>query len=172
MKRISAIFLGLLIGTAAFSQHKVAIGTDLGRMLKNGSLNISAGYGFSGRWSVSWTADIAVWDILKKENSEHEMHLAEFDALQEHTPVARNYMTAVRYWPAGTYDGVWMEAGFRCSEDARADCCIGIGYSIPIWRGMMAVLSYGADILTSSREGKPSGNGLTIGIFWTIKTHE
>lgn len=171
MKRISAIFLCLLIGTAAFPQHKVEIGTDLGRMLKKGVLNISAGYGFSDRWSLSWTADICTRLPKKEDSIEHEMHMAEFEVMNDKRSGICSSMMAVRYWPAGTYEGVWMEAGCRCTEGTGADCCIGVGYSIPIWRGLTAGLSYGADILASLRESKPSGNGLTIGIFWIIKGH-
>lgn len=169
MKRIYAITFILFMGISVPAQHKGAIGTDLGKMIGNSIINISAGYGFASRWSATWHTEINTEPFCKEADQEHEEHKEEFIEPQERRETTYRNSLSVEYWTYTTYEGFFLKTGCRCGTDL--ECIIGAGYFIPIWRGMKAILSYENDILASLRGGKPTGTGITIGIYWIIQKH-
>ena len=168
MKRISVIIAALLIGTCCTAQHRAAIGTDLGSMIRNGIMNLSAGYGFKERWSVTWKTGIGIGNYTKDEDSEYNEHLSEFVTPRKSRKLIKENCISIQYWFDKAYDGAYLETGCRSGTDIEADCTIGAGYCIHIWKGLTAVLSYETDLLDSFNEDKPTGPGLSIGLRWVI----
>ena len=169
MKRISAMIFALTIGLSCLAQHTSCIGLDAGGMIRGGGVSISAGYGFCSRWSVTWEAELSAGIFKGGNDREYTEHMAEFDVSAETEPLPYGNSIMLQYWPDSIYEGIWLEAGCRCTDRIRTDCVIGAGYMIPVWKGLKASLSYQASLVESLREGKPSGAGLTIGIYWTIR---
>lgn len=164
------MILALTIGLTSLAQHTSCIGIDAGGMIRGGDVNLSAGYGFCSRWSLSWKAELNAGIFKAGHDREYADHLAEFNASTETEQMPYGNSIMLQYWPDSIYEGIWLETGCRCSGMLRTDCMIGVGYMIPVWKGLKASLSYQASLLESLREGKPSEAGLTIGIYWTI-TH-
>lgn len=171
MKRITSLIFAMTIGLSCLAQNKSCIGIDAGSMIRGCGMNISAGYGFCMRWSVSWKAELNA-DIFKgRHDQEYMEHSSEFDAISETKLLPYGNSIMLQYWPDSIYKGAWLETGCRCTLDKlHTDCVIGAGYMIPVWRGLKASLSYQMSMLESLQESKLSGTGLTIGIYWTI-TH-
>lgn len=172
MKRISAVILVLTAGLTCLARHKVAIGTDLGDMMMRRTVGICAGYEISDRWTVTWKAGIGIRKSHPEHDNEYSEHQAEFSVPEESRQIPYGSTICLQYWPDNAYDGIFLGAGYRCSERAKADCTLAIGYAIPIWRGLRMTLAYETDLLASFKEEKPAGNGLTIGICWIIKKKE
>ena len=147
---ISAVLLCI----CSHAQPRFCLGIDLGSLIRNGGITVTAGCGFSSRWSVTWRAESGICPFSAKEDNEYEEHLGEFEVPREKAQSIRN--------------SSYLEAGVRCTQDMRADCCIGAGYCIPICKGLCTIISAGTDILSTLREGKASGTGLSIGVYWTI----
>ena len=164
------MIFAMTIGLSCPAQHKSCIGIDAGSTIMTGSVNLSAGYGFCSRWSVSWKAELNAGILKAGHDREYADHLAEFNASTETEQMPYGNSIMLQYWPDSIYEGIWLETGCRCSGILRTDCMIGVGYMISVWKGLKASLSYQASLLESLREGKPSEAGLTIGIYWTI-TH-
>lgn len=170
MKRILTMIFVITIGINCLAQHKSCVGIDAGSLIRRGAMNISAGYGFSDRWSISWKFETGTQLFNSGHDIEYKEHLEELSDNPETYYQAYGSSIHLQYWLDSIYAGVWLETGCRCTDRVRADCVIGAGYMIPVWKGLKAALSYHASLLESFREGKPSGTGLTIGIYWTI-TH-
>jgi len=168
MKRLSSIIAILLAMPAGFAQHKATIGSDIGGLISTSKLNICAEYAFKEKWSLSWKADIDLGCFRCRGNPEQEAHLNEFAEQEKAYTSEQDFSASIRYWKDRAYDGGYLEAGLRCSEDMGTDCTIGIGYCIPIWKGLISAISYRTGIIRSIRNRRPSGEGLTIGIFWII----
>ena len=170
MKRISAIIFTIAIGGGCLAQQKSCLGIDAGRIVREGGISISAGYGFSRRWSASWKMELDARVFESEYDSEYREHLGEFNGPGNQEQPTRGNSITLQYWIDSIYEGAWIEAGCRCTDRMQADCVIGAGYVIPVWKGLKATLSYQTSLLESFRQGKPSGAGLTIGISWII-TH-
>ncbi len=168
MKRISVVILAMTIGMSGFAQYKSHIGVDVGSMMMGNSVNLSAGYGFCGRWSVSWKVEIGTKMLDREYDSEYKDHIAELEDNAGTVSLPSGNSISIQYWPDSIYNGAWVETGCRCTYGRQADCMIGAGYMIPIWRGMKAVLAFQTDLLASLREDRSAGTGLTIGICWII----
>lgn len=161
---ISAVLLCI----CSHAQPRFCLGVDLVSTIRSGGITVTAGCGFSSRWSVTWRAESGICPFSAKEDNEYDEHLGEFEIGREKTQSIRNSSVGFQYWTGSTFEGAYLEAGVRCTQDMRADCCIGAGYCIPICKNLCTIISAGTDILSTLREGKASGTGLSIGVYWTI----
>lgn len=156
---------------SCLAQNKVAFGLDMSSILENGRIGILASHGFSAKWSASFSAELKGWYGAPKINQEYEDHLAEFnDVPYKHKDTEACYRMSLRYWLNETYTGVFLGVGCRCAKGEDPDCSIDIGYCVPIQKSIRMVLKYGTDLIATSRNGTATGQGLTIGLYWTIKT--
>jgi len=159
MKKIMMTSIAVfLLGSGCLAQDKASVGMDIMPLINTGSINISGGYGFSRKWSASFSAGIALETAGRTRNKEYEEHLAELDILphdrQRHDG---SFSISLEYWPDGTYEGFFMGAGCRYAVGSPPECIIDIGYSMPVWKGLSSMLSYGT-------------KGFRLGFRWTIKT--
>ena len=170
MKQLLSAISGLLICIYASAGDVPAIGTDLTETLLTGTFNISAGYSFSDRWSASWRAVINTSQFRTGRSQEEEDHMSEFSPEENDIHILSTSSISVHYWMDQAYEGTFLTAGVKYMTDEKtADYTIGIGYCIPLWKGLRMVLAYESDILSSFRNRTAEGRGLTIGICWTIK---
>lgn len=170
MKRISAILSAFILCCCGHAQPVFSLGIDVGSFLKTSGMNISAGCGFSRKWSVTWRADTDISGLFRKDRSEYEEHTGEFATPMKRSSILKNSRIGFRYWPESIYEGAYLETGLKCTEDVRADCCIEAGYCIPICRRLCAMMSLRTDILQAVQEDNLNGTELCIGIYWTIRT--
>lgn len=158
----------VLLCTCSHAQPGFCLGIDLGSLIRNGGTSITAGCNFSSRWSVTWRVEGGIRLSPAEEDTEYVEHLGEFGIHRGKAQSIRNSSIGFQYWTDSAFEGVYLETGVRCTQDMRADCCIGAGYCIPICKGLGTIISVGTDILSTLREGKASGTGLSIGVYWTI----
>ena len=163
---MSAIIFTLITGFTCLAQHKVNIGLDIGPILKNGSIGLYAGYGF-GKWSASYSAETGI--VRKSVDMEYEEHLSEFTETYKSEISICRHQVSVCYWLDETYKGAYLEIGCRSGVKIKADCTLGIGYNIPVWKGLSISLSYDTDLMASIRSGKAEGKGAGLSVCWTIK---
>ena len=171
MKRTIFIILTVLNGMSSLAQDRAALGLDISSILERGSISILASHGFSTRWSASFSAELKGWTGVGEISQEYEEHLAEFDDV----PYRRKdteacYRMSLQYWLNETYRGVFLGIGCRCAKGEDPDCSIDLGYSIPVRESIRLILNFGTDLIATSRNGKAVGQGLTLGLYWTIKT--
>ena len=146
----------ILICVSGLCQHRSTIGVDIGRIISTSSINISAGLGFSDKWSASWRSEIDISHLNRKENREYLEHLAETDEIQTKEKVFQNSSIAFQYWVSKPFEGAFLETGIMEKKSTKAIPILGIGYFMPMWKGIRGCISY------------RSGSELSFGIYWTI----
>ena len=169
MKRISAVILALTLGMTCLARHKVAVGTDIGNIMKKGMADIYVGYEINERWTVTWKTGIDIKRSRPEYDIEYSEHQAEFSTPDENPQIPYDSTICLQYWMDNAYDGFFLGAGCRSTAHVKADCTLSLGYAVPIWSGLRMTLAYETDMLASFKEGKAAGTGFTIGICWIIK---
>lgn len=171
MKRITAMIAALIYGLTCLAQDKVALGLEVSSLLYDSSICIAGGHGFSSKWSAEFSVQIKGGQGGTGKDKEYMDHLAEFhDVPYENEDTEAYCRMSVRYWLKETYERAFIGIGCRCSKAKKPDCTIDLGYCIPLRKSMRLAIHYGMDLIATSREGKASGQGIAIGIYWTIKT--
>lgn len=171
MKRMISILAAVLYGFTGLAENKTALGLDIMPSISDGYLYICGDHGFCKKWSAAFSAEINLRQGVKDRNQEYDDHLAEFgEESNSITHSKESCILSVRYWVNDTYEGIYLGVGCRCSKDEKTDCNVDIGYSIPICRSIRLMLSYRIDLTESAKEGKPSGQGMRLGLRWIIKT--
>lgn len=170
MKRTIISILAVLAGISCLAQHKAMIGIDMGRILRTGQAGISLDYGFCGRWSVSGATDIDFGPWKTGKDPEYEGHLSEFEEVVRKQKAPARCSVSVRYWLLETFKGGWLGIGCIDRKESRPGLTVGFGYDMPVWKGLGISLSCSTDMLASCLSGTYAGDGLTIGIHWTIST--
>lgn len=169
MKRICVIILSFIAASAS-AQNMPFIGIDAGGTIRTGETAFSAGYGFHEHWSASWEIGVDLSEIMTVSDSEQKEHLGEFEESSEKASSFRRSVISAQYWIDRTFQGAYIKAGAMVGRNFKADCMIGIGYFIPVWKGIRASFEYETGILDPTREDRISGKGITIGICWIIRT--
>ena len=164
------IISALIIGISGYAQHQTSLGISIGSVLKAGQIGIMGSYGFADNWSASYSGEIDIRMPEKKVNPEYEEHISEFGRSSGYDIPLRNHHISASYWPERVFKGLYMEIGFRCKDSIKADCTLGAGYCIPIWKGLSITFSYGTDLIASFESGTSEGWGANIHVNWIIKT--
>ena len=173
MKRTISIISAVLYGISSLAQDKAALGLEVSSLLYDGSICIAAGHGFSSKWSAEFSTEIKGWPEGRDEDKEYMDHLAEFDDVPyAHEDTEACCRMSVRYWMNETYKGAFVGIGCRCARDRSPDCTLDIGYSMPVRKNLILALHYGTDLIATYKEGKAAGQGIAVGLYWTIKTRK
>ena len=121
-------------------------------------------------WSMSASAGVNIKTIHSRISILDAEHNAEFPYAT--LPDSRKYMhresLSMNYWPSGTFKGLFFSLGAEYRETDGFDGTAGIGYMIPIWKGLKATARYDLGFIRAS---KSEGNGidnLCIGLNWTF----
>lgn len=168
MRVLLGILLALFGGLNASAQKRATLGLDIAETFRSGNIRFMASYGFHENWAVRYDSAIDMDPLRKEASPEYELHNGEFVSSEEkESPVLTTGIT-FQYWPTQTYKGIYTEIGCRY-EVRKMPCCIaGIGYSIPIWKGLSAVLSYTMDIWTYGKDIKTGKECIAMEICWTF----
>ena len=96
------IMIGMLTSSAVMAQD-VSLSTNFVDYANNGTLNLSASYGFARHWTA---------------NASVKYNPFEFGGGDQ--PVRRfkqrSASLGLRYWPWNVYSGWWVSSDFRCQE--------------------------------------------------------
>lgn len=168
MRLILCILTLMLAVTSGNAQSKAILGVDMSRALRNGDIKILSGYGFHERWSIRFTTTISTDSIQPATDPEYECHKEEFSPSYERAVLSPSSTLSMQYWARNAYEGTFLEIGCRYGYGTRTDCIIGIGYCIPIWKGLSAVISCSTDMISSLNERQFSGEGISLDICWMI----
>lgn len=171
MKRMLSILTAVLYGFTGLAQDKAALGLDILPSISDGYICICGGHGFSKRWSAAFSAEMDLIQHSKERDREYADHLAEFGETP-YTIINTKGLcrVSILYWFKETYEGAYLGIGCRCSKNEKPDCNFDLGYSIPILWNIRLMLSYGIDLTESARAGKPAGQGMRLGLRWTMNT--
>lgn len=176
MRRFKLIFAGMLIFSYASGQNagwdgrKAAnhVGADLSSVLITGKTSISVGHAFSRHWSITGEAGIGIPGLRRNKTEEETEHYKE---LYGHGDKSDNEgydiitgTASFAYWPEGSLEGIYLRFGLKYGNRTGADCRIGIGYMLPLWKMIYADIRYCMDMAASCRHGTIKGSGTTIGI--------
>lgn len=145
MRVLLGILAVLLGGLNAAAQKTATLGLDVAETFRSGNVKIMAGYGFHEKWSIRYDTTISMQPTRRKGNPEYETHNGEFVAPAEKETSALTTCISFQYWPVRTFRGIYTEIGCRYGYRDMPCCIVGIGYSIPIWKGLSAVLSYSTE---------------------------
>lgn len=145
-----------LICVSGLCQRRCAIGIDLGRIINTSGVNLSAGLGFTDKWSASWQSEINLTPLHGKENQEYMEHLVQSDEARTKEKIFQNSAIAFQYWINRPYEGAYLEAGVMEIKNTKASHIIGFGYFMPVWNGIRTCISY------------RYGSTLSFGLFWTL----
>lgn len=156
MKRMLTMISAFLICVSGHCQRKCAIGIDLGRIIYTSGVNLSAGLGFTDKWSASWQSEIDLTPLRSKENQEYLEHLSQTDETNTREKIFQNSSIAFQYWINRPYEGAYLETGIMEIKNTKASHIIGFGYFMPVWKGLRGCISYRC------------GSVLSLGLFWTI----
>ena len=156
MKRMLTMISALLICASGLCQQRCAIGTDIGRIIQTSGINISAGLGFTEKWSVSWMSEMDFTPLYGKKNNEYLEHLSQTDEVRTKEKVFQNNSIAFQYWVSRPYEGAYLETGIQVTNNTKAGHILGFGYFMPICNGIRSCVSYRCS------------SGLSFGIYWTI----
>lgn len=139
--------------------------------LAKGNLTIHSGYAFKEHWSLS--SDISIgYSRLKKTKTDIEaVHDGEFvdsrPILSEPPDLMTEHIRLI-YWPADAMSGTFLATGIRHGSSTGIDFTLGIGYVIPIWKGMRMTAAY-TYALKSMTSGLEKGlNGIDIYLSYTF----
>lgn len=168
MKRILSILILMLTAISGGARNKAVLGIDMSRVLRDGDIKIVAGYGFHERWSVRYSTAISTDPIRKTTDPEYECHKEELSTSYGKTAIHPSSTLSMQYWTRNAYEGTFLEIGCRYGFNTRTDCIIGLGYCIPIWKGLSAVISCSTDMISTFDERQYFGEGISLDICWSI----
>ena len=162
------MFLALHDG---FSQERRCwLGINLYGLVK-GSAVIHSGYAFSDHWSVSSDMSLG-YSRFEKEKSDIEAeHDSEFtdnthelskppDLIAEHI--------SFRYWIQQAMKGLFLATGIRYGSGTGLDYTLGIGYEIPVWKGLHMTAGYTYALMNMSTDNDVRTEGIGICLCYTF----
>lgn len=156
MKKMLIIFLAIIAGSECLARHKSAVGLDIKGLAETGAAEISISYDINGKWSVSGLTNIETFRKRKDSDDEYDIHESEFGTLSTATEPDEHSIISFQYWVNETYEGAFVSIGCRLSSKGDIGYQLDIGYSMHIWKGISAFISYG------------TSNKISTGICWTM----
>ena len=172
MRRLELALALLLLCSYAYGEEKssqnygstIGIGMSSGIIKKQTELSI--GHAFSPNWSVNGTVSIALSQFIKGYEDEEKEHYSKFrDLYEEDERMSDDSFTSrvsVLYWPLHCHKGVYIRLGACFKQRYHTDIEAGGGFCFKIWKGIHGDISYGTPLISSFRNGKISGNGISI----------
>lgn len=168
--RLSLGILAVLLGVLnASAQRKAVIGLDIAETFRSGNVKVTAGYGFHEKWSVRYDTSISTHPMRREANPEYVNHSGEFEPSKVREAPALSSRVSLQYWPILTFRGIYTEVGCRYGRHDMPCCVVGIGYSMPIWKGLSAVLSYSTDIGQAYKDTKEKKGCISMEICWKFE---
>ena len=149
-------------------EHSGMICLDVSAAIKSEYLRIIIGHPISRHWSAGGYAGVNLGCFKSIPSDEETAHKEDLDRQKTYDTNTGRFQAAafIRFWPSDPYKGVFLSSGVRFDGEKRQDITAGIGYSMKIWRNIIAEISYEIDILDTYRNGVTKGekSGISIGI--------
>ena len=134
MERWKALIIFFCLSAAAYGQDSARVGLDMAETAGNGNIRIIISHTFAPQWSAGGSASFRIMNDITSYMDFPEDGLSEWEFFFRHWAKECN---------KGGYISLGMAGGFRQSADMK----IGIGFSIPIYRGLGIDIGYGIRML-------------------------
>lgn len=169
----SIFLLACFCSVSGRAQSRISVGTDIMTGLTSGTIQIHGSYGFHHNWSAAIEAGVNVTamheaeDVLSKE---HREALGK-DMTEESDGFRRDFTTLslhIDYWTQNTHRGLCFSMGGHLRDRSGPDLTIGMGYYIPIWRGLGINLRYQIGIIETYKNAKLPVDGIRGGLHYVF----
>ena len=170
MRNVCIAILMILPCIEGFCNEKlITAGFDIGSHMK-GLASIQIGYGFCTHFSAHAYMTMAFTHIIKKQSTLEKEHDLEFGKADiAYTDEFLSESLHIRYWTRGLMEGPFILTGISCKNIEPPSCEIGLGYRFKIWKGLGLETGYLLNLTEAIRGNKITGEGFTLGIYYTIK---
>lgn len=169
MERLSvctyALLLCLICGAQEKPREQSAVGLDITSIVRSGSLKAGICHCFLPGWSAAACAELDFRTLADMPDSVEKTHYGEFG--EDGWPYVNASYTmsiSVQHWPDTFCRGAFISAGMIWKQGTGLDMTAGAGYAVRIWKGLTLYGAYGLGILETCRNGKMTGNEISIGI--------
>lgn len=138
MERWKALIIFLCLCAAAYGQDSARIGLDMAETVGNGNIRIVISHTFAPQWSAGGSASFRIINDIASYMDFPEAGLSEWEI-------------SFRHWAKECYKGGYISLGMTGGFRQNADIKTGIGFSIPIYRGLGIDIGYGIRMLHTVR---------------------
>ena len=148
---------------------QTTIGLDLPALLYS-EFKVIFEHKVTEHWSMSASAGLNIKTIYSRTSSLDAEHNAEFPyaTLPEGRKHTHRESLSMNYWPDGTFKGLFISFGGEYRETDGFDATAGIGYMLPIWKGLNSTIRYDFGLIRASRSEDNGTDNLCIGLSWTF----
>lgn len=152
-----ALLLSCLISLSQERYNDERYGNMAGIMVSSGidsrEIKLAFCHGIAERWSIG-AAVCMDMDYLKVERSDElTEHANQFDVPADDDGMSTHHIFSetvmMQFWTRKMLEGMFLMMGGRHIHDEGMDCTIGIGYVLPVWKGLSAILSLENDLIRS-----------------------
>ena len=152
---------------ATLTQAQPSIGLNLSSLLYK-EMNIAIEYKISEHWSISASEGLSLKALKRQTTNEEVEHDSNFhhNTLPSERAYTHRGTASLRYWAKKVYSGAFVSVGGEYRSDCGLDANFGIGYMLPIWKGLSGTILYDTGIIRSNISEKLSIEDLKIGICW------
>lgn len=146
-------------------QGKSMAGIDVSTVSAYYDIRIGFSHAISERWTAGGTVCIGTGIGTRKDKStekaEHELEFADEDSVVETAGRPGHSESAVmQFWPRKAYDGMFFLIGGRHSNERKVECILGLGYLLPLWKGLAATVSVETGIGRTADDGRRAALGI------------
>ena len=174
MKILAGIFLlACFCSAQARAQSNLAIGTDIISGLALNTLRIYGSHGFHNNCSATIEAGIYLGMMHNNSNildKEHQDGIGNLTTPESHG-LRKNFSTLcvhLDYWPQKTYRGPHIFLGGLLRDRTGPDILIGLGYCIPVWKGLGIDLKYQIGIIETYNTDSLPTEGIRGGFHYVF----
>lgn len=167
MRRLLCILT--LLSARIICTGQTSFTIDLSSILYT-ELHIDVGYAFADHWSFSTSAGINLKMLRHRDSNVEISHNSEYPINRLPDPDSYLHRESLKfcYWPKHTYESLFISIGAEYRDDCGIDANIGLGYLIPVWKGLKLKIKYEAGIIRSVEAAKLSLRDLYMGISWVF----
>lgn len=149
MSRWKTLAAALFITHASMAQNQGCIAAEITEAYRSGYARIRTGYSFTPGWSAEVRSSFHIFrteGVADKRRSAFEL--------------------SFRHWQKECYNGSHISLGITTGFRDKTDMTLGIGYCLPVWRGIGIDIGYGIRVLETIRLKSPGAEELTIEICY------
>ena len=143
-------------------------GLEIGTAIRNRCMKISFCHGLTERWSVGGTVSFNIRRLGPGKTDEMKDHENEFIGTEEITmtveQISDSESVVMQFWPMALFEGMFIMAGGRHTQEYGLDCVLGIGYLLPVWKGLSATVSLETGLIRKSETS--IGECIALGISY------
>lgn len=155
------------------AQSRLLVGMDILSGLTLGVIKVHGSYGFHLNWSAAIEAGVDLGAIPGETNPLDKEHGEAIGGRTDTgTPEFRKDFSTIcihiNFWPQKTHEGPCISLGGRHRDRTGADFIIGLGYYIPVWRGLGVDLHYQIGMIETYKSAELSLGGIRGGLHYVF----